>query len=125
MGNINKQMESGTMKEAHKKLAHFLLSIMLTDKLWAHTYLMCESDFDTQLAINKMMDLIESKGIQITITIVLQTRLETMTADRIRRLALDKSDPKQEEALDKATKFAFCLWFSDDKIVNDEIETIH
>jgi len=113
------------MKQVHRELKHFLISIMLDEQIWAHTYLMCDEQFKTTLAVDKMMQILEEKGVQIAFPAVLLTELEIGTAARIRELALEKASPEQVKGFDKAKNLIFCLWVTDDARMNAELEMIH
>jgi hypothetical protein len=115
------------MKKEHQEKKHFLISTMLssTQKYWAHVYLMCDAQFDTQRAVNKMFELLEDKGVTPFMPMVLVTGLSIATAGRVRELALANGTPDQVQNLDKAKELAFCLWIVGDDATNTELEMIH
>lgn len=113
------------MKQTHQGMKHFLISTMLNQKYWAHVYLMCNERFNTQRAVNKMLDVLGDKGVAPLIPMVLMTELEIATAGRVRELALANGTPDQVQDLDKAKEIAFCLWVMGDDAINAELEMIH
>ena len=86
---------------------------------------MCDEQFKTTLAVDKMMQILEEKGVQIAFPMVLLTELEIGTAGRIRELALEKASSEQVEEFDKSKNLIFFLWVTDDARMNAELEMIH